>query len=55
LVHFKNRDQYFAVTVGFIQEWYNQAEENGRKSIPFEAFTTQREVDIDDYLEIKEP
>jgi recombination protein U len=51
LIHFKNRDQYFAVTPGFIREWYQQAE-TGRKSIPFEAFKTQHEVNIDDYLEI---
>jgi recombination protein U len=52
LVHFKNRDQHFAVTPGFMREWYKQENEGGRKSIPFEAFTTQRKVNIDDYLEI---
>ena len=49
LIHFKNRDKYFAVTPGFIREWYEQTE---RKSIPYEAFKTQREVNINDYLEI---
>jgi recombination protein U len=50
LIHFKNRRQCFMVPPQFIENWYMAERKGGRKSIPFDEFPVDWEVDVTDYL-----
>lgn len=50
LIHFKNRDECFAVPVDWIGSWYVEMNRGGRKSIPYAEFNQEWKVNINDYL-----
>lgn len=52
LIHFSNLETCYRVPVDFIESYYIEAYNGGRKSIPIKDFKKDWIVDVEDYLEI---